>query len=306
MVRVVADDVPRRRPQRGVRTAPAAAAGSRARGGGSAGPGGFGAAGGGRAAGRGAGAAPGAADVRGDPRRGRCGGRGASDRAGHADPVLGRDRRSCSKARRGRRCATSPRTGPASRWSTAARTPRSFPSPRRAGRCWRGRTSCASPARCSTWHWSRDREQLDVWLKKGSVVVTGPLVEGGVAVGRDQHLSLRPSDHRIVLENGAGEAPRPRSRTTVHTPVAAGSRSPATRSSAERPSERSSPEHAAAPPRARGSWSGAWRRRLRRGHRGGPSGAGCARCWRAVRATTWPRWPTPPGTPGAPSWPAGR
>ncbi|HSS38470.1 MAG TPA: FecR domain-containing protein, partial [Polyangia bacterium] len=50
--------------------------------------------------------------------------------------------------------------------------------------------------------WSRDREQLDVWLKKGSVVVGGPLVEGGVAVGRDQHLSLRPTDHHIVLETG--------------------------------------------------------------------------------------------------------
>ncbi|HVY40752.1 MAG TPA: FecR domain-containing protein [Polyangia bacterium] len=55
--------------------------------------------------------------------------------------------------------------------------------------------------------WSRDREQLDVWLKKGSVVVSGPLVEGGVAVGRDQHLSLRPTDHRIVLENGADAPP---------------------------------------------------------------------------------------------------
>ncbi|MES1210129.1 MAG: FecR family protein [Pseudomonadota bacterium] len=58
--------------------------------------------------------------------------------------------------------------------------------------------------------WSRDHEQLDVWLKKGSVVVSGPLVEGGVAVGRDQHLTLRPTDHRIVLENGVeipGDAP---------------------------------------------------------------------------------------------------
>ncbi len=57
--------------------------------------------------------------------------------------------------------------------------------------------------------WSRDHEQLDVWLKKGSVVVTGPLVEGGVAVRRDQHLSLRPSDHRIVLESGAAPAEEP-------------------------------------------------------------------------------------------------
>ena len=48
--------------------------------------------------------------------------------------------------------------------------------------------------------WSRDRGQLDVWMQKGSVVVTGPMVEGGVAVGRHQHLSLRPDDPRIVLE----------------------------------------------------------------------------------------------------------
>jgi hypothetical protein len=57
--------------------------------------------------------------------------------------------------------------------------------------------------------WSRDRGQLDVWMQKGSVVVTGPMVEGGVAVSRDQHLSLRPDDRRIVLEKGASPAEAP-------------------------------------------------------------------------------------------------
>jgi len=69
--------------------------------------------------------------------------------------------------------------------------------------------------------WSRDHEQLDVWLKKGSVVVSGPLVEGGVAVGRDQHLSLRPTDHRIVLENGA-DAPPEAPAAAAAPPASAG------------------------------------------------------------------------------------
>jgi FecR protein len=64
--------------------------------------------------------------------------------------------------------------------------------------------------------WSRDRGQLDVWMRKGSVVVTGPMVESGVAVSRDQHLSLRPDDRRIVLEKG-GALPAP----AVEAPPAA-------------------------------------------------------------------------------------
>ncbi len=74
--------------------------------------------------------------------------------------------------------------------------------------------------------WSRDREQLDVWLKKGSVVVSGPLVEGGVAVGRDQHLSLRPTDHRIVLENGA-DAPAEAPAAAAAPPATAAPQDPA-------------------------------------------------------------------------------
>src|SRR5206468_8048644 len=62
--------------------------------------------------------------------------------------------------------------------------------------------------------------QLDVWLKKGSVLVTGPLVEGGVAVGRAQHLSLRPIDHRIVLENDVAAPPGQPQSAVAPTPPA--------------------------------------------------------------------------------------
>ena len=104
--------------------------------------------------------------------------------------------------------------------------------------------------------WSRDHEQLDVWLKKGSVVVTGPLVEGGVAVGHDQHLSLRPYDHRIVLENGLelGTEAAPEEG-------AAGGPAEAPPPAGPGAAERSAPEHAAgghpAPP--------SWQRRLAAG-----------------------------------------
>jgi len=96
--------------------------------------------------------------------------------------------------------------------------------------------------------WSRDHQQLDVWLKKGSVVVTGPLVEGGVGVGRDQHLSLRPADHRIVLENGAAppaQSPGPEGEPAPAVAPAA----PASERTADH-----ALEHAAAPRAPEASW----------------------------------------------------
>ena len=74
--------------------------------------------------------------------------------------------------------------------------------------------------------WSRDREQLDVWLKKGSVVVSGPLVEGGVAVGRDQHLSLRPDrpPHRARERRRRSPPARPRRCRRHASPPRSGSR----------------------------------------------------------------------------------
>lgn len=102
--------------------------------------------------------------------------------------------------------------------------------------------------------WSRDHQQLDVWLKKGSVVVSGPLVEAGVAVGRDQHLSLRPSDHRIVLEDGGEAAPSAALEETTGDEAA-----PAV---ADRPAaDRSAREH---PPLSHAP-EASWQRRLAAG-----------------------------------------
>jgi hypothetical protein len=67
--------------------------------------------------------------------------------------------------------------------------------------------------------WSRDRGQLDVWMQKGSVVVTGPMIEAGVAVSRHQHLSLRLEDPRIVLEKEV--APPPEAPAEAPAPAAA-------------------------------------------------------------------------------------
>ncbi len=98
--------------------------------------------------------------------------------------------------------------------------------------------------------WSRDREQLDVWLTKGSVVVTGPLVEGGVSVGRDQHLSLRPGDHRIMLENGAA----PAEETPPGGPPATRGPAEETAPAAAAPSIEHAADRAAAPRLPEASW----------------------------------------------------
>jgi len=113
--------------------------------------------------------------------------------------------------------------------------------------------------------WSRDHQQLDVWLKKGSVVVTGPLVEGGVGVGRDQHLSLRPTDHRIVLENGEAPADPVPDEQEEAAPVLP--RAPSAAPSVDRTVERAADgaERAVerpAPPRAA---EASWQRRLAAG-----------------------------------------
>jgi TolA-binding protein len=111
--------------------------------------------------------------------------------------------------------------------------------------------------------WSRDREQLDVWLRKGSVVVTGPMVEGGVAVTHDQHLSLRPSDRRIVLENGvapplAGSAPAAATESPpAPTPAPAPARDAAPARAAPSSGERLAPATRPA--------DGSWQRRLASG-----------------------------------------
>jgi transmembrane sensor len=48
--------------------------------------------------------------------------------------------------------------------------------------------------------WSEERQALDLWLRKGSVRVTGPLISGGVVMTHGQHLSTRVRDNKFVLD----------------------------------------------------------------------------------------------------------
>ena len=48
--------------------------------------------------------------------------------------------------------------------------------------------------------WSEERQGLDLWLRKGSVRVTGPLISGGVVMTHGQHLATRVRDNKFVLD----------------------------------------------------------------------------------------------------------
>jgi TolA-binding protein len=53
--------------------------------------------------------------------------------------------------------------------------------------------------------WSEEDQALDVWLRKGSVTVRGPLIGGGVVMTRGQHLLTRIRDNKIVLDSDSSD-----------------------------------------------------------------------------------------------------
>jgi ferric-dicitrate binding protein FerR (iron transport regulator) len=53
--------------------------------------------------------------------------------------------------------------------------------------------------------WSEETQALDLWLRKGSVRVTGPLISGGVTMTHGQHLSTHIRDNKFVLDTRAEE-----------------------------------------------------------------------------------------------------
>jgi len=108
--------------------------------------------------------------------------------------------------------------------------------------------------------WSRDRGQLDVWMQKGSVVVTGPMVEAGVAVSRHQHLSLRPNDPRIVLEKDVAVPAEPPDESSAESSIWA---PPA--AAPPREAEPAAPERKPGPSLERQIDRHSWGRRLAQG-----------------------------------------
>ena len=57
--------------------------------------------------------------------------------------------------------------------------------------------------------WSGDSEAFDVWLEKGSVRVSGPLISDGIAMTHGQHLLTRVKDNRILLDSQRADAAEP-------------------------------------------------------------------------------------------------
>lgn len=52
--------------------------------------------------------------------------------------------------------------------------------------------------------WSGDDQAFELWLRKGSVRVSGPMIPGGVVMKAGQHLLTRAGDEKFLLEtNGA-------------------------------------------------------------------------------------------------------
>jgi hypothetical protein len=49
--------------------------------------------------------------------------------------------------------------------------------------------------------WSEEKQAFDVWLKKGSVRVSGPLIGDGIVMTHGQHLLTRVKDNRVSLDN---------------------------------------------------------------------------------------------------------
>ena len=61
--------------------------------------------------------------------------------------------------------------------------------------------------------WSGDSEAFDVWLEKGSVRVSGPLIGDGIAMTHGQHLLTRVKDNKILLDSQRADAVEPTSAT---------------------------------------------------------------------------------------------
>jgi hypothetical protein len=57
--------------------------------------------------------------------------------------------------------------------------------------------------------WASESEAFDVWLDKGSVRVSGPLIGDGIAMIHGQHLRTRVKDNKILLDDQRADALEP-------------------------------------------------------------------------------------------------
>ena len=116
--------------------------------------------------------------------------------------------------------------------------------------------------------WSGDNEAFDVWLEKGSVRVSGPLIGDGIAMTHGQHLLTRVKDNKILLDSQRADAaePAPATPALPATPAVepAAAHGETTGSMEERDEgETATPSHI--PARVTHPVAKSWSRRMARG-----------------------------------------
>ncbi len=115
--------------------------------------------------------------------------------------------------------------------------------------------------------WSGDREAFDVWLEKGSVRVTGPLIGEGIAMTHGQHLLMRVRDNKILLDSQRADAAEPVPATPEPVPATAaepaGAHGEATQAADQRDDGAASASHL--PARVSHPVTRSWSRRMARG-----------------------------------------
>jgi len=115
--------------------------------------------------------------------------------------------------------------------------------------------------------WSGDSEAFDVWLAKGSVRVSGPLISDGIAMTHGQHLLTRVKDNKILLDSQRADAVEPTPATPEAAPVPAaeptGGHGEATGSADEQDDDVTPPSHI--PARVSHPVAKSWSRRMARG-----------------------------------------
>jgi hypothetical protein len=111
--------------------------------------------------------------------------------------------------------------------------------------------------------WSGDSQAFDVWLEKGSVRVSGPLIGDGIAMTHGQHLLTRVKDNRILLDSQRAEVAEPTPGTAEPVPPAAGHGDATTGAADEQDEDAAPPSHISA--RLTHPATKSWSRRMARG-----------------------------------------
>jgi hypothetical protein len=117
--------------------------------------------------------------------------------------------------------------------------------------------------------WSDGTQGLDVWLRKGTVTVRGPMIEAGIFMTHGQHLLLRLRESKIVLDDQQpAEAPAAAAPAAEPAAAVAGAPAPAPAAAvAAAPSSAGAVAAApvVAPAAAATRDTESWRRRLAKG-----------------------------------------